>query len=560
MKFYGFLLIFTAFLSVSTLAAIIQVPGDQPDIQAGIDAALNGDTVLVADGTYTGDGNRDVSFNGKAIAVMSQNGAESCVIDCEGSSADQHRGFNLEDGESFESMLKGFTIQTGYLENPQRGGGIRLRNSSPSITGCTISNNIALDSGGILCINSSPVISNCTISYNTGGMSGGGILCSENSSPTIINCTIDYNVSRWGGGIACLDSSPTITNCSISNNTSHGRGGISCINSSPTISNCIISSNNSTSMSGVGGGIYCQNSAPSIFNCIISKNIVDWKGGGGIFCTNYSSPMVINCSIIKNEAMNGGGIYSTGGSAPTIINCTIAKNVGLIDGPGIYCSVDSDLTIKNSIVWRNTPGDVADEFGDANISYSNIEKGYPGVGNIDIYPSFVTDNPHYNFDPHLSADSPCIDAGTDWKAPAVDLDGNNRPQGGSIDMGAYEFIGWPSYTRSYVQMPAHHFLPGDVVTVYAKVWNAGLNTLRDYPFWVILDLYGQLYFAPDFDGVNCYSQEFPPGLTEIPVLPPFIWPEGIESAEGVLWYAALTSPEMNEIVGEMGVFDFGWSE
>jgi hypothetical protein len=65
------------------LAATIHVPADQPTIQAGIDAAVNGDTVLVADGTYTGVGNRDIDFKGKAITVKSENGPENCIIDCE---------------------------------------------------------------------------------------------------------------------------------------------------------------------------------------------------------------------------------------------------------------------------------------------------------------------------------------------------------------------------------------------------------------------------------------------------------------------------------------------
>jgi hypothetical protein len=108
---------FTAMLvAVSTSpAATIRVPADQPTIQAGIDAAAEGDTVLVADGTYTGDGNRDIDFTGKAIVVKSENGPENCVIDCQGSVDDPHRGFIFQNGEVHTSILQGFTITNGHV-------------------------------------------------------------------------------------------------------------------------------------------------------------------------------------------------------------------------------------------------------------------------------------------------------------------------------------------------------------------------------------------------------------------------------------------------------------
>ncbi len=194
---------------------IIHVPGDQPTIQAGINAAVDGDTVLVADGTWTGPGNKNLDFRGKAITVTSENGAEFTIIDCEGNG----RGFIFQSGEGEDSVVSGFTITNGYIDGMNGGGIDCWASSSPTITNCTISGNTANGGGGIACEGSSPTITNCTISGNTAARGGGGgIDCYYGSSPTITNCTISDNTARErssGGGIRCEYTSPTITNCII---------------------------------------------------------------------------------------------------------------------------------------------------------------------------------------------------------------------------------------------------------------------------------------------------------------------------------------------------------
>ena len=114
---------------------IIHVPGDQPTIQAGIDAAEDGDIVLVADDTYTGDGNKNLDFGGRAITVKSENGPENCIIDCE----NDGRGFYFHNNEGEDSVVSGLTIingSSGYLWN---GNAIYNSSSSPTITNCTFS-------------------------------------------------------------------------------------------------------------------------------------------------------------------------------------------------------------------------------------------------------------------------------------------------------------------------------------------------------------------------------------------------------------------------------------
>jgi len=178
----GLLTLVTIFLSVGSIsAAVILVPGEEPNIQAGIVAAVAGDTVLVADGIHTGDGNRDIDFQGKAITVMSENGAEFCVIDCEGSEIENHRGFYFNNGEDNLSIVQGFTIENGFHNTD--GGGIYCYTCSPSIMNCTISNNSVLDDGGgIYCYKASPTIINCAIVGNTCDSVGGGAYFYESLS------------------------------------------------------------------------------------------------------------------------------------------------------------------------------------------------------------------------------------------------------------------------------------------------------------------------------------------------------------------------------------------
>jgi len=384
-------------------SAIIHVPADQPTIQAGIDAAVDGDTVLVADGTYTGLGNKNLDFTGKAITVASENGAENCIIDCEGDG----RGFYFHSGEGENSVVEGLTIYNGFADD---GGGMYNYHSSP--TDCTCSSNSTnwwCGGGGMGNDYSSPAVTNCTFTNNRADFWGyGGGMYNDHSSPTVSDCEFSSNLADGGGGMLNSSfSSPTVTNCTFSGNSAHyGGGGMGNLSSSPTVTNCTFSQNSAYNG---GGGMGNDSSSPTVTNCTFSLNSANDGDGGGMG-NDSSSPTVTNCTFSQNSAEDGGGM-GNGASSPTVTNC---------------------------ILWGDSAGEIYNDKSKTTVTYCDVQGGYEGEGNIDADPKFVDPE---NGDYHLSDYSPCIGAGI--MAPSVpdtDIDGNPRPNppGSNPDMGAYE--------------------------------------------------------------------------------------------------------------------------
>jgi parallel beta-helix repeat protein len=465
MKHVGLFMVVCVIATTSVATAKVwHVPDECPTIQAGIDSAAAGDTVLVADGTYTGDGNRDIDFTGKPILVTSENGPEVTVIDCEGSSSEPHRGFHFHSEEDSSSGVKGFTITNGYAfgDWPQDWGGAILcdSSSSPTIIGNTITGNTAFLCGGICCcyssspiiekntiigndafqyagiacwVSSSPTIVGNIIAENTAYASGGGIGCWDSSNSTIEGNTITGNTSEEyaGGGISIDESSPIIKGNTIAENTVgeyYGGGGICCRGSSSAIikGNTII--NNMTTE--YGGGILCWFSAsPTIERNIIVKNY-GRDGGGGICCYHSSSNIRYNTITSNTANWIGGGIFCYEYSSPTIDGNTIIANTAH-SGGGIGCYESSSSAVLNSILWADSAGAgqeiYVDETSSIEVTYSDVEGGWEGEGNIDADPLFVL--PEHR-DYRLLWGSPCIDSG---HPDSLDPDGTRS------DMGAYYF-------------------------------------------------------------------------------------------------------------------------
>jgi hypothetical protein len=328
------------------------------------------------------------------------------------------------------AVLDGFTITGGNAtsDGPYSGGGIFNRNPPTPEWECTFEG---------------PTIINCTIYRNSAAGEGGGMYNQYSCQPQIINCTFSENMAGWGGGGIKNDtSSPNITNCDFENNFvgldgyEHGGGGaIDNEESSPICIDCTFIANSALNY---GGAIsnWMGNCSPKFVNCIFSMNSAEY--GGVMWTSNFheigsgSHPEFINCTLAGNSAVYGNALACT-------------------EGP--FGAIPSDFNLTNCILWNGGNEIYISDGSTITISYSDIQGGWSGDGNIDVDPLFVDPvNGNYN----LLPGSPCIDAGDNSAVPVgitTDLDGNPRfcddpdtiDTGNGIapivDMGAYE--SWP---------------------------------------------------------------------------------------------------------------------
>ncbi len=259
-------------------AAIIHVPSQYPTIQAGIDAAVDGDTVLVADGVYTGPGNHNINFMGKAITVASENGPEHTIIQCTGNS----RGFMFVSGETHSSVLRGFTIRDGMRQFDD-GGGVLVLHSSPIITECVFLNNTTyFFGGGIYLNNSQAIISHCRFVGNTAdnpdpdlGSEGGGADVFEGGPVVFFNCLfIDNTAKSFGGGLNMDYAEVVVINSTFMDNYCHIGGGIAARSSDITVINSIVWGNQDEEVAFLAGTTQVS------YSCI--QRADPWPGDGNI--------------------------------------------------------------------------------------------------------------------------------------------------------------------------------------------------------------------------------------------------------------------------------------
>jgi parallel beta-helix repeat protein len=424
--------------------------GNMLSIDSGVDVLFTADVQFVVLGAFEANGTQTDSIRFiRGIAM-------------------EWGGLRISGGDS--STIHYTRISDGHAEGSNQnlcGGGIYLQGSSTRLGmfNSVISGNTAFGDGGGLYISySSATLTNCTISGNTAGW-GGGLYNWDSFTATLTNCTITGNTAWYGGGLCNGNAMMTLTDCTINGNTANTSGGglYNCYSATATLTNCAITGNTAD----YGGGLNnCESSTTMLSNCAITGNTA--LRGGGVY--NDVIATLMNCTISSNTATQGGGLFNA--ETATLTNCTFTSNTASSGGGGLYSFASATATLTNCIMWDDSSEEVEIENGTSTVSatYSDIQGGYIGTGNINSDPLFVdAGNGNYS----LQVDSPCIDAGD----PASPID----PDGTPTDMGAIYFA---QPVTEYANLPNVSTPRGttvdiDIVGTVATSQSVGMAILID---------------------------------------------------------------------------------
>jgi len=289
-------------------------------------------------------------------------------------------------------------------------------------------------------------------------------------------------------------SNATVTRCTFRNNQADYGGGMYISNSDLLVTRCTFHENHATTR---GGGLHNSLSEPSLIDCVFTDNVTDMKGGG--ISNTSSNCELINCIFTGNYAdFGGGGIYSFL-SDFSMVNSTFSGNDAYWGG-GLFNHTCSP-TVTNCILWGNTPEPIVDyNIANSVVTYCCVQGGWAGAGNIDLDPLLADPG---NADIHLTAESPCRDAGDNAAVTeAADFEGDPRTALDTVDMGADEYyyhlyhvgdvvpgspidikvVGYPTaevvlFLGSGIADPPYNTQHGDFWLIWPPLWQGSIGTV-----------------------------------------------------------------------------------
>jgi hypothetical protein len=417
--------------------------GPKQTIQAAIDAAVDGDEVVLADTLYSGPGNTNLDFGGRLITVRSDSGNPSvCGIDGQ----NVNRAFTFTNQEDASAVVEGLTIRDCQAA---LGAGIYIFDSSPTISNCVFRWNLATDEGGAVYLeDSSSVITDCQF-YENDAFRGGAVRIRFSTGVQVLNSFFELNTATANGG-AINDDTSDLT---------------------------------------------------AIRQCTMRFNSAITSKGGGLHLNSSTNVTVANCLFENNDADTGGGINAQNSTTLSeITNCTFVWNSATIQGGGVFHSLGA-TPVTNCIFWNNYDAGGADESGQIHVfggspvvNYSIVLGGWSGsggLGNVPGPPLFAGTG--YKLDRF----SPGLDAGDNAAAIAaglvIDLDGLPRfvddtgvadTGAGTppiVDMGAYERqeesgpITVTVPAGSSIQTAINDAYDGDTLEVEAGTYNETID-------------------------------------------------------------------------------------
>jgi hypothetical protein len=444
--------------------------GDFPSIQDAVDAASSGDDIILAGGTYAGEGNRDVLIDGKTLALYGD-WSDLPVLDCDGDSMDPHRGFLVQGGGDL--TLQNLDIVNGWAQD---GGGILVTDTSRleirhcSIEHCRAANrggglhaegtanlllaqidfehNAAQDGGGLyiqpgvvvsaqftqITLNSAThrgggayvggsahIFTEGGINSNSAGFNGGGIFVHEGRSAQFTGMTIFSNDAEHGGGAyADSFSTPSFQDCSITYNTARTwGGGLAAQESDPVVTGGVFEGNDALR----GGSVWAGEDHVPHFQNIHFRLSDAEERGGVIYATGDNMAEFEGCIFTLNDIASGGNgvLVAVDGAALDFTACTAVTNIG--EGAAmIYCENGGTVSLSRCLLaWNRgkvyedyySPGSTLDDcnlYANRGGNWTDDIAGQLGVnGNIGADP-LLCDPCEIPANVNLVSDSPCAAA------------------------------------------------------------------------------------------------------------------------------------------------------